>query len=108
MKRMRIVGLCLFAVSAMFALSVSSASAEFLPELGQCNKTAVGVGVFKNSGCTKKAGANAEEHKFEWVSLAKTIKFTSLKKIETGEAVLEAANENKISCKEQSEKEGEY
>src|SRR5437588_10764354 len=103
MRRMRIVGLCIFVVGAMFALSVSSASAEFLPELGQCNKTAVGAGAFKNSGCTKKAGANAEEHKFEWTKLNKTIAFTSKKKEGTGEAVLEAENENKISCKEQFE-----
>jgi len=108
MKRMRIVGLCLFAVGAMFALSVSSASAEFLPELGQCNKTAVGAGAFKNSGCTKKAGANAEEHKFEWVPLTTTLPFTSLKKAETGEAVLESASGNKISCKTQGQKIGEY
>jgi len=109
MKRMRIVGLCLVAVCAMFALSTASASAESLPELGQCNKTAVGVGAFKNSGCTKKAGANAEEHKFEWVPLNKVVKFTSAKKLETGEAVLENEKEEKISCKNQvQEKEGEY
>jgi len=108
MKRMRIVGLCLFAVGAMFALSVSSASAEFLPELGQCNKTAVGVGAFKNSGCTKKAGAATEEHKFEWAPLTTLLPFTSNKKLETGEAVLEAANGNKISCKTQTQKLGEY
>jgi hypothetical protein len=108
MKRMRIVGLCLFAIGAMFALSVSSASAESLPEFGKCTKTEVGKGAFKNSGCTKKAGANVEEHKFEWAPLSSAVKFTSLKKAETGEAVLEAANENKIHCKNQKQTEGEY
>jgi hypothetical protein len=107
MKSMRIVGLCLVAIGAMFALSVSSAAAESLPEFGKCNKTAVGVGQFKNAGCTKKAKVT-EEKKFEWEPLSTAVKFTSLKKAETGEAVLEAANENKIHCKNQKQTLGEY
>jgi len=106
MKRTRIMGLCLMAVCAIFALTASSALAtENLPHYGKCAATAGGK--FKNSGCTKLA-KTAEEQKFEWTPLTTTVKFTSLKEKETGNAVLEAANGNEISCTGQSEKEGEY
>jgi hypothetical protein len=105
MKRTRIVGLCLVAVCAIFALSATSALAfENLPHYGKCEAQAGGK--YKSSGCTKLAKAG--EEKFEWVPLATTVKFTSLKETGTGPAALEAANGNVISCTGQKEKEGEY
>src|SRR5713226_6850597 len=109
MKRTRIIGLCLVAVCAMFALTASSALAtENLPHYGKCTATAVGVGAYKNSGCTKLAKTLPEEHKFEWANLATTVKFHSLKEKETGNAVLEGASGVEISCTGEESKEGEY
>jgi len=52
MKRTRIMGLCLVAACAVFAVAATSAFAlENLPHYGKCNKTAVGVGKYKNAGC---------------------------------------------------------
>jgi len=109
MKRTRIMGLCLVAACAVFAVAATSAFAlENLPHYGKCNKTAVGVGKYKNAGCTKLA-TTTESKKFEWESLeGKTVNFTSAKKKETGPAVLEAASGNEISCTIQGEKIGEY
>jgi hypothetical protein len=106
MKRTRIIGLCLMAVCAMFALTATVASAENLPHLGFCKAQAGGK--YKSSGCTKLAKEAAEE-KFEWTPMgASLVKFTSAKEKETGPAVLEAASGTEISCTGQGEKEGEY
>jgi len=106
MKRTRIVGLCLVAVCAMFALTASSALAfENLPHYGKC--VAKSPSKYSNGGCTKKAKTEAEG-KFEWQPLAAAVKFTSKKEKETGPAVLESEGGTKISCTEQVEKQGEY
>lgn len=101
------MGLCIVAVCAMFALTATSALAT--PgglEFGKC--TAKAGGKFKNSGCTKNA-KTVEEQKFEWAPLSTAVKFTSLKKAETGNAVLESITKTEISCTGQKEtKEGEY
>ena len=105
MKRTRIVGLCLVAVCAMFALSATSAFAtENLPHYGKCfAKTG---GVYSNSGCTKVAKPGTG--KFEWENLSAAVKFTSAKEKATGLAVLESAGGTEISCEGQVEKQGEY
>src|SRR5437588_3889427 len=106
MKRTRIVGLCLVAVCAVFAVTASSALAfEDLPHYGKC--TAKAGGKYKTGGCTK-LGKTAEEMKFEWEPLATTLKFTSAKEKETGKAVLEGASGVEISCENETSKEGEY
>src|ERR1700741_2588219 len=106
MKRTRIMGLCLVAVCAAFALTASSALAfENLPHYGKC--TAKTGGKYSNSGCTKLA-TTVEKEKFEWEPLTTTDKFTSKKEKETGKAVLEAASGSEISCTEQVEKTGEF
>src|SRR5689334_2567143 len=107
MKRMRIAGLCLVAAGALFAFTGSALAAEGGLEFGKCNKTAVGAGTYSNSGCTKVA-KTTETKKFEWEALKTAVKFKSLKKAETGKAVLEAKNGNEISCTSQSEEIGEY
>jgi hypothetical protein len=105
MKRSGIVGLCLLAVCALFALTASSALAtENLPEYGKCE--ALEGGKFTNSGCTKEPKTGAG--KYEWHPLAAVVKFTSKKEKSTGNAVLESASGTKISCTEQVEKSGEY
>jgi len=107
MKRTRIMGLCLVAVCAIFALTASSALAfENLPHYGKC--TAKAGGKYKNSGCTKLAKTSPEEQKFEWEPLATTVKFHSVKEKETGNAVLEGANGTEISCEKEESKLGEY
>jgi len=107
MKRTRIMGLCLVAVCAVFAFVATSAFAfENKPHYGKC--TAKAGGLYKNGGCTKLA-KTAEEQKFEWTPLATTVKFTSLKEKETGNAVLESVTGTEISCTGQKQtKEGEY
>jgi len=106
MKRTRIMGLCLVAACAIFALSASSALAtENLPHLGKC--VAKTGGKYSNSGCTKLA-TKVEQQKDEWEPLTTTVKFTSAKEKETGKAVLEAASGSEISCTGQVEKSGEY
>jgi hypothetical protein len=106
MKRTRIMGLCLVAACAIFALSASSALAtENLPHLGKC--VAKAGGKYSNSGCTKLA-TKPEQQKDEWEPLTTTVKFTSAKEKETGKAVLEAASGSEISCTNQVEKTGEY
>jgi len=108
MKRMRIVGLCLVAVCALFAFTGTAFATEGSLEYGKCNKTAVGSGKFKNAGCTKNA-TTFETKKFEWESLKTAVKFESNKKAETANAVLESVKGTEISCKGQKQtKEGEY
>jgi len=81
MKRTRIVGLCLLALGAIFAFTASSAFAvEGSLEFGKCVKKEEAASKFKNSGCTKLAGGEVTEHKFEWTPLSTTVKFTSKKK----------------------------
>lgn len=105
MKRTRIIGLCLVAVCAIFALTASLALAEDLPHYGKC--TAKTGGKYKAAGCTKLA-KGASEEKYEWEPLATAVKFTSKKEKATGEAVLESHSGTTISCTEQTEKNGEY
>jgi hypothetical protein len=105
MKRTRIIGLCLVAVCAMFALVASSAMAvENMPEYGKC--VANSHGLYSGATCTKLAKAGKE--KDEWEPLTTTVPFTSKKLKNTGNAVLESASGTEITCTEQTEKNGEY
>jgi hypothetical protein len=105
MKRTRIMGLCLVAVCAMFALVASSAFAtENLPHYGKCEK---GKGPYSNAGCTKLA-KTAEKEKYSWVPLSTTVPFESAKLKGTENAVLEGESGSEISCTNQTEKKGEY
>src|SRR5207245_3830904 len=110
MKRMRIAGLCLVAVCAMFAVAATSSFAvEGSLEFGKCIKVPEGTGAFKNSGCTKFAGAATTEQKFNWSPLSgSTFKFTSAKKEATGNAVLESSGGNSVSCTGLKQTVGEY
>jgi len=103
------MGLCLVAICAVFAVATTSAFAtENLPHYGKCVKGAAGSGPFSNAGCTKLAKV-VEKELYKWEPLASTVKFTSLKKKETGPAVLEGVSGSEISCTVQKEtKEGEY
>jgi len=106
MKRTRIMGLCLIAACVAFAFAASSAFAtEGSLEYGKCAKKAGGA--YKNGGCTKLA-KSVEEQKFEWTPLSTAVGFNSLKKAETGNAVLEALNGTEISCTGQKQQAGEY
>ncbi len=106
-RGMRAAGLCVAAVFAVLALTAGSAFATFenLPHYGKC--TAKAGGAYKSSSCTK-LGKTAEEMKFEWEPLTGTVKFTSVKEKETGNAVLEAASGTEISCTTEKSKLGEY
>jgi len=107
MKRTRMMGLCLLAVGAIFALTAGSASAfENLPHYGECNKTEAGsTGVkYSNSGCTKVSATGKDF----WHPISTAITFTSKIETGTGEPVLEGASGTKISCEKQEEKKGEY
>jgi hypothetical protein len=107
MKRTRIMGLCLVAVCAIFALTASSALAfENLPHYGQCNTTEAGsTGVkYSNTGCTKVSASGTDF----WHPLTTTIAFSSKKEKETGNAVLESAAGVEISCTGEESKTGEY
>lgn len=106
MKRTRIVGVCVVAVCALSALATSSALGAQL-EFGQC--VAKAGGLYTTAACTKLANGVVEKEKFEWTPLTgKTVKFTSLKKTGTGEAVLTNTNHETIQCVGQKEKQGEY
>jgi len=106
MKRTRIMGLCLVAAGALFALTASSALAfENLPHYGQC--VAKTPSKYSNSGCTKLAKTEGEG-KFEWVPISTAIPFSSVKEKETGNAVLESASGVEISCTGETSKKGEY
>jgi hypothetical protein len=104
MKRTRIMGLCLVAVCAIFALTASSSLATFnnLPHYGKC--VATPGGKFKASGCTKLA-VSAEEHKYEWEPLTTTVTFKSKKEVaeDSGKAVLEPESERQITCNQQQQ-----
>jgi len=107
MKRTRIVGLCLVAVCAMFALTASSALAtENLPHYGKCNTESAGsTGVkYSNTGCTKVSASGTNF----WHPLEEAVPFTSAKEKSTGNAVLESASGTKITCTGQVEKTGEF
>src|SRR2546423_8831459 len=109
MKRTRIMGLCLVAVCAVFAVATTSAFAtENLPHYGKCVKGAAGSGPYSNAGCTKLAKV-VEKELYTWQPLTSIVKFTSAKKKETGPAVLESVSGSEISCTVQKQsKEGEY
>ena len=79
MKYMRVAGLCLVAVCALFAVTSSAFATEGSLEFGKCNKTAIAEGTCSNAGCTKIAKTD-EINKFNWESLlGKTVQFTSAK-----------------------------
>src|SRR4029077_8279221 len=108
MKGIRAMALCAaLAFGAVVFGATSALAFENLPHYGKCTATAVGVGTYSNSGCTKIA-KTAETKKFEWEPIKTAIPFTSLKEKETGEAVLEGASGVKIHCVGQAEKKGEY
>jgi hypothetical protein len=109
MKRTGIMGLCLAVVFALTAMTASSALAT--PgslEWGECVKKEEAASIYKNGGCTKKAGATLSEHKFEWHPLAVGHKFTSLLVAGSGNPTLENVAGEIISCTGQKEKQGEY
>jgi len=107
MKRTRIMGLCLVAVCAIFALTATSSLAAFtnLPHYGKCE---VGntSSKYSSPSCTKLAKPGAG--KDEWVPIAENIPFKSNKEKATGNAVLESVGKTKITCTGQTEKQGEY
>src|SRR2546421_1089904 len=108
MKRTRIMGLCLVAICAVFAVATTSAFAtENLPHYGKCVKGAAGSGPYSNAGCTKLAKV-VEKELYTWQPLTTKVPFTSAKKKETGPAVLEGVSGSEISCTAQTEKIGEY
>jgi len=109
MKRPRMMGLCLVAVCAIFALTASSSLAAFtnLPHYGKCE---VGntSSKYSSPSCTKLAKPGAG--KDEWVPIASigAVPFKSAKEKATGNAVLESVGGTKITCTGQVEKTGEY
>lgn len=107
MKRTSIIGLCLAAVCAMFAIGATSAFAvEGSLEFGKC--VAKAGGKFSNAGCTKLA-TKPENEKDEWEPLeGKVFPFTSAKKATTGNAVLESKGGNSVSCTGLKQTKGEY
>ncbi|HEV7527267.1 MAG TPA: hypothetical protein VGO29_00030 [Solirubrobacteraceae bacterium] len=90
--RIRIVGLCILAVVAISAITVSSASAA-APEFGRCVKATGGK--FKDSKCT--LGSVPGEEKYEWLPGVVKNKFTSKIKATTI-ATLETVGGTKITC----------
>jgi hypothetical protein len=110
MRRIRIVGACLFAACAMSALAVSSATAfvREAPEIGRCIKHTGGH--WKEAGC-KTAAKGAKEEKYEWypafgqaengeTKLAEKVKFTSVAKAGTLIQLTTVSGEG-IACKNQ-------
>jgi len=93
MKRIRIMGLCLVAVCAIFVVAAGSASA--LPEFGHC--VAKTGGKYTESNCVTKATGKAPKL-YEFVKVAVKGKFTSA----GGVGVLEGASGTQISCKTES------
>lgn len=67
MTRVRILAICLAASFTVAAWVASTASAA-LPEWGECGRTAVGHGKYKDEGCIEPAtGASKKtEGKYEW------------------------------------------
>ena len=100
MKRMRIMGLCLVAVFALFAIAASSSFGA--AEVGRCQPSTIGK--YKNSVCTVKATSleKGNTEKWEWHKGAKSetegVHFTA----EGGEGTLETESGTKITCKTQS------
>jgi len=81
MKRTSILGLCLAAVCAIFAVTATASLAVFTPgglEYGQCKKVAEGAGPWKNGGCTV-LGKEKVEETHVWVPLAKVVNIESNK-----------------------------
>jgi len=92
MKRIRIIGLALFAAFALSAVAVSSASAL---EFGKCVKKTGGA--YKNSGCSLKEAGN---EKFAWEPYS-TLSAASKKfsaKLKEGIATLETESGTKVTC----------
>jgi hypothetical protein len=108
MKRIRIVGLCLTAIVALFAIVATGASAETPPEVGRCLKLAGGK--WKDGGC--KTPSKPGEEKFEWYPAfiggvpnenpkPIKLKYTSVNKPETV-IQLESVSGSVITAKSQS------
>jgi len=89
MKRMSIVGLCLFAALAFSAITVASASAT-APEFGRCLSGGAGT-KYSDAGCTK-AKANG---KFGWTNVIVKKKFSASS---SALATLETVGKTKITC----------
>jgi hypothetical protein len=103
MKRIRIIGLCLFAAVAMSAITVASASAA-APEFGRCLKKAVAGGAgASDSACKKPVGTGA---KYEWTSTIPQNKFKA--HMSTGIATLETAAGTKVTCTAETNSGAEY
>jgi len=103
MKRTRIMGLCLVAVCAMFALTATSSLASGLPSYGKC--TAKSGGKYLSPTCTKAAKPGKELYEWEPLTVAVPFKSTS----EKGSLIdLEGESGLVISCKTQVQKTGEY
>jgi hypothetical protein len=82
MERIKLTGVCLVMMCAVFAAGTTSALAiGGSLEYGKC--TAKAGGKFKNAGCTKLAGVLAEEQKYEWAPLSSPVKFAIAKSFET-------------------------
>jgi hypothetical protein len=109
MKRIRIVGLCLTAAMALFALVASSASAEFEGGFGRCKPLAGGK--YASATCTtEKVGAT----KYEWYPAfggskpAEKVGYTSKGTTAEGKIQLEGTGEHLggvktvVLCKEQT------
>jgi hypothetical protein len=102
--RIRIVGLCILAVVAISAITVSSASAA-APEFGRCLKVSPGSkSNYDSSKCVKLAGedavSEAEQLKkgvYQWFPGVVKNKFTSKIKATTI-ATLETVGGTKITC----------
>ena len=71
MKHVKLLGACLVAAFAVFAVAVASASAAG-PEWGRCVEAAKGTkGLYEDSNCTKekvkeKKGVKSPDGKYEW------------------------------------------
>jgi hypothetical protein len=113
MRRTRIVGLCLVAVFAFAAISVSSASAV-APEFGRCLKvTPKALTNYDSAKCLKLASEDAgteteklNKGNFKWFSGVVKTKFTTKMK-EATIATLETVGGTKITCTGESST-GEY
>jgi len=103
MKRIRILGLCLFAALAMSVVTVAGASGA-APEFGRCLKKAVAGGSgASDASCKKPVGTGA---KFEWTTTIVKNKFKA--HMSTGIATLETAAGTKVTCTAESNEGSEY
>lgn len=96
MRRIRIIGLCLVAACALYAVSAASALAT-APEYGRCVKKAKAEGKgYTASKCT--IAGEGGKAKYEWVPGAEKAKFTST----GGIGVLSTVGGSTVECKAES------